>query len=167
MPIDTLAEGAQEPRRAVRQTHLGQVGRKLVAVDQLGVAEDPGCLAEEVLDLPGVHLHLLLELLLAVEERERVAIGFADELAAPCVGERLEEVDHVRAPGLHLVEHHARDGVADLEVALVPPDQVEHQCRRGAIALVCDLPADLRVLRVVEVEGVGVEDGIALEAVRL
>jgi hypothetical protein len=56
-----------------------------------------GRLPEEVLDLLGVHLDLLLELVARVQERQRVVVGLAHELAAPRLGQLLEQVDHVRA----------------------------------------------------------------------
>jgi hypothetical protein len=114
-----------------------------------------------------VHADLLAELLPGVDETERVVVGLADELAAPGLGELLEEVDDVGGELLELVEDGPRDGVADAEVAIVPADEIEDLLRGGAVALVRHLLADLPVGLLVKVEGVGVEDGVPLEAVRL
>ena len=165
--VGALADDAVEAGVARGVFHLGDVLGEFVVVDELGVAEEGGCLAEEVLDLPGVHVNLAVELVAGVDEGEGVVVGLADELAAAGVGELFEEVDDIGAPGLELVEADAGDGVGDAEVALVAFDEVEDEGGRGAVALVGDLVGDGLVFEVVEVEGVGVEDGVASEAVGL
>ncbi|MEZ6164686.1 MAG: hypothetical protein R3B67_09655 [Phycisphaerales bacterium] len=68
MAVDALADGAEESGGAVWVGDFGEGAGELVGVDQLGVSEDARGLAEVLLDELGVHVDLLVELILGVEE---------------------------------------------------------------------------------------------------
>src|SRR5262249_12342151 len=122
---------------------------------------------EQLADHAGVHVYLLGELLARIQERERMVVGLPDELATPGVRQPLEQIQHVRAELAELLQQHARHRVRDPEPPLVPAHQVEDQARRGAVALVRDLEADLAVLIRVEVEVRRIEDRVPLQAAGL
>ncbi len=167
MCVGAFADGAEEAGVAVGVFDLCEGGGELVGVDEFGVSEDLWCLAEEVFGEFGVHVELLAELVLGVDEAEGVVVGFSDELAAAGFGELLEEVDDIGGVFFELVEDGACDGVGDSEVAFVAANEVEHELGGWAIAFVGDFFTDLAVGFVVEVERVGVEDRVVLEAVGL
>lgn len=115
----------------------------------------------------GVHVELVGELVLGVDVAEGVVVGFGDELAAAGLGELYEEVEDIGAEFFPLLDDGACDGVGDSEVAFVAFDEVEHELCCGAVAFVGDFFTDGAVGVFVEVEGVGVEDGVVFEAVGL
>ena len=139
----------------------------MVGVDELGVAEDLGGLTEVLLDQVSVHVDLVIELVLGVEEREGVVVGLGDELAATGLGELDEEIEDIGGELLPLLDDGAGDGVGDAEVALVSFDEIKHELGGRSVALVGDLLGDLAVGVFVEVEGVRVEDRVGLEPVGL
>ena len=164
--------GAAEPEQAIHAladhgtvpAHPRDVSADLVGVDQLGVAEHVGRLAEEALDHRLLDANLLLELAAAEQEAERVMAGLGDELAAARVGKLLEQVDHVRRPLLELLQRHAADRVAHAEAALMAADQIQDLDRGRPVALVRHLAQDALVGRRVEVERIGVEHRVAAQS---
>lgn len=96
-----------------------------------------------------------------------MVVGLGDELAAAGFSELNEEVEDIGGEFFPLFDDGACDGVGDAEVAFVAFDEVEHEFGGWAIALVGDFFTDGAVGVFVEVEGVGVEDGVGFEAVGL
>ena len=96
-----------------------------------------------------------------------MVVGLAEELDATRLGQLLKAGQHLGSVLFELFEDHAGDAVGDLEPALMLTDQIQHQLVGGQIAFARHLAADLGVLVLVEVVGVGVEDGIVSEPVGL
>lgn len=165
--IGSFADGSQESWVAFFVFDFGECFGEFVGVDEFSISEHGWGLSEVFLDELGVHVHLVGELFLGVDVAEGVVVGLGDELAASGLGELDEEVEDIGAELFPLVDDGPGDRVGEAEVALVFFHEVEHEFGGGAIALVGDLVADLAVGVFVEVEGVGVEDGVWLEAVRL
>ena len=165
--VGAFADGAEEPWVAVFVFDFREGAGQGVGVDEFGISEDSWGLAEVLLDEVGVHVELVAELVLGIEETQRVVVGLGDELDAAGVCELLEEVEDIGGELFPLLDDGACDGVGDAEVALVAFDELEHELGRRAVALVGDLLGDLAVGFFVEVEGVGVKDGVGLQAVWL
>ena len=68
---------------------------ELVGVDEFGVSEDLWGLPEVLFDEVGVHVELVMELVLGIEEAQRVVVGLGDELDATGVGELNEEIEDI------------------------------------------------------------------------
>ena len=167
MAVGSFADGSEESWVAFFVFDFGEGFGEFVGVDQLGVSEHGWRLSEVFFDELGVHVDLVGELFLGVDVAEGVEVGLGDELAAACFSKLDEEVEDIGAELFPLVDDGSGDRVGEAEVSLVSFDEVEHELGGGAVALVGDLVADLAVGVFVEVEGVGVEDGVWLKAVGL
>lgn len=165
--VGSFADGSEESWVAFFVFDFGEGFGEFVGVDQLGVSEHGWRLSEVFFDELGVHVHLVGELFLGVDVAEGVEVGLGDELAASCFSKLDEEVEDIGAELFPLVDDGSGDRVGEAEVSLVSFDEVEHELGGWAVALVGDLVADFAVGVFVEVEGVGVEDGVWLEAVWL
>ena len=101
--------------RAAVLPQAAEVAGQLVAVDQFGVSEDGGGLADEVLYEFGVQVDLVFKLVAAVEKGEAVVVGLAEELDAPGLGQRLQHVDDFGAVLLELLDDGAGYGDGESE----------------------------------------------------
>ena len=114
--------------------HGEYLGSKLVAIDELGVAEHLGRLTEEFLDFLVMHLDLVGKLLGIDKRCERVSIGLGQKLHAAGVGEFLEQVDKLGDVHLKLLESGACDGDGTLEGSLGVLDHLEEALGGGDVA---------------------------------
>jgi hypothetical protein len=96
-----------------------------------------------------------------------VKVRLADELTASRRREFFVSFNHIRTPPLHLVKHATGDRVTHLEVAFVFANEIKNEPRRRSIALVGHLPADLFVLHIIEVKGIGIKNRIPSQSMRL
>ena len=133
------------------EAHFGHHGADAVRVDQLRIAECAGPHAERALDGLHVQAHLLLEVLLRGERRQRVGVGFGQELHASRVGQLAERREHLGRIGPHLLDGDARDRERAAEAAFVFADQLQQQGIHRQIAAAGDLLHDRTVLQIIQV----------------
>jgi hypothetical protein len=143
-----------------------QVG-EIVVVNQFGVAEDLGFLAEVFFDESALEVDLFGELFSAIEERKGMIIGFGEEFDAPCVGKSLEGVEDLWIILLELLDDDAGERIRTAEMAVVLFDQVEHDLIGRKITFVRDFPKNLGIFIFIEVNGVGIEDTVSSKSIRL
>ena len=145
--------------------HRGHV----VVINQLGVAEHLGLLAEELVDLGIVSLDLGHKLVGVVERRQAVGIGLAQELDAAGSGQFLHRVDELGYILFQLLQRGAADGEGHFELLAVFLDHVEQHLVGGQIRPLCDARDDVIVGKVIIVVVVvaDVEETVMFQAERL
>ena len=150
------------------ETKAGQQDRKVVVVDEFGVQESRGLLAEEIFYAGGVLLDLAREFVVGVEVGEGVVLRLADEFHATRVGKGFQAVHGLGHVLLEKVERRARYGEGYLEGALVPPDEFEQEGAQRQVACAGVMLHAVTVLVVVLVDVVfpEVEDRVSAELIR-
>ena len=136
------------------ESEFGDHRADAVGVDELGVAEGLRRHAEILLHRRLVLEHLVLELLLGGQGRQRVVVGLAEEFHAAGVGQLAEALDHLGGIAVELLQGGAGDGEGQLELALVLLDSLEQQLVHRQIALLGDALEDRPVGEIVIVMGV-------------
>jgi len=89
-----------------------------------------------------------------------VVVGFAEEFDVAGVGERVEVVEDFGGVGFELFDGGAGDREGEAETAAGLGDEVEEGFREREVAVLGDAFGDAGVEGIVEVGGVGVEDGV-------
>jgi hypothetical protein len=86
-----------------------------------------------------------------------VIVGFSEKLYAAGFRQRVESTENFRGKRTQLLQQYTRQAVCYPEPAFIPSDYIEEQSIGGKITLVCDFPANGRVLVLVEVMVIFVE----------
>ena len=141
----------------------------LVGVDELGVAERGGFLAELLLNHGGVQFHLLHEILLRRERSERVRIGLGQKLHASRLGQSAERVEHLGSVGAELLHGRARYRERAAERPLVLLDELQQERIHRQITLARHLLHDRAIGEIVQIVVIlaDVEESVNLQTPRL
>lgn len=159
--------------RALGQTglipHIFHFAGHIIAVDELGIAEHAGGLAEQLFNALAVAKRLFPEFIARKQKGQAVAIGFIQKFHTAGAPQRLEAFQHFGGVFFKLVQSRAGQGEADLELALVFADEVEQHVVHGQIALARHLEQNIAVGVFVLVKGVraDVEKGVVTQPVGL
>ncbi|HEY5141309.1 MAG TPA: hypothetical protein VIJ25_18650, partial [Methylococcales bacterium] len=134
--------------------------RKVVIVNQFGIAEHAGCLSEEPLDGVPVLVNLFDKFVTRIQKAQAVIIGLAEEFYAARLCERVKCTHYFRAVLVELLKQRAGDAVRNFESAFVPLYNIQQEpvCRQ--VAFIGDLAAYRRVFIVVKIVRAFIKDRI-------
>lgn len=93
-----------------------------------------------------------------------MVIRLGKKLDAARIGESLEALNDFRAVRLELIQHDAGQRVRTAKAPLVDTNHVEDALIRGQVALRRHLATDFRVLVIVEIIVIGVEDRVPAQS---
>ena len=138
-----------------------------VVIGQLGVAKDrrgdPKC----GLHQSKVPINLGLELVLVVEERQRMVTRLSQKVTRSSLGQLSPKINQIGGPTRKLLQSGPGDRERDPETAFVSADQIQQQSGCRAVALVSNLMQNGLIRIIVEVERVVGEDRVIPQAERL
>jgi hypothetical protein len=138
--------------------------RKIVIIDEFGISEHFGFLAEVFFNECSLQSDLFGEFFAAVEERKGMIIGFREKFDAAGVGEFLEGIEDLGIIAFELVHDDAGKGIGTAELSFEGLDEFENHVVCGQIALIGNFSKDFGVFVFVEVGCIGIEDAVSSES---
>ena len=151
------------------ETHVVDLRSEVVAVDELGVAQNFRLDAEQGMEFLTVGLDLQAEFLRVGKRRQRVGVGLGKELYLAGLGQLLQQVDEFGHILLELIQSRSchRDSAAESAVGSL--DHAQQALGGGYVGVGSYASDDIVVGEVVEIIMVVayVEKAVAFEAERL